>query len=535
MDSLPRAWRLGRGMDSNQALRLLPSDSFNAHSHVVARVRNRLSDVDISCFADFLAYAETLGAPLDALGPDAAAMLGKTPMQASLGRQHRATTHRHLEPNMVPWGLGPQEHEARALALEHPFVGQPVAELDLAFAVDTYCALVLRVTTARSRRLRLLQRVSNALGPLDRLLLDRRHVRVAQAPGGRPVYTALLIVLVRWTDVGLPTNLALGFELAGRLPESKVLKPTDPRHSGKRFGPEDEEAVLGTSAEPFIRELESDKRRGKHCQDVWDITRQEIDEGIASPLRSKAEMDQLLGVGRWHPCLAMSYGNSTSGGPLATAGNSTSGARTNAFTEMNETMVCIPPDFAILTAKLLAMALVRTHGSIPCWFRPVLSLEDWWKGCRQLFPTKDHLGLAVVAVQNPDSGEWLYSQLFGLPFGLGSAVNQLSRGAAFLTAVNRRLLYLLTGNYVDDSATLELTPIAFLDGSASRAAKASAASCAGVMYSESNFHHHHHHPPPHHTHPASWINSWGTCTTGVDVLGSIVWPGAPSPPHVRTS
>ena len=66
-------------------------------------------------------------------------------------------------------------------------------------------------------------------------------------------------------------------------------------------------------------------------------------------------------------------------------------------------------------------------------------------------------------------------------------MNRFSRAAAFATAVKRRLLYLLTGNYVDDSAILEMSPIAFLEGSAAHTAKASA-SYAGVLYFPSKFH-----------------------------------------------
>ena len=135
-----------------------------------------------------------------------------------------------------------------------------------------------------------------------------------------------------------------------------------------------------------------------------------------------------------------------------------------------------------------------------------MSIEDWWKGYRQLFPTREHAGLAVIAIQCPASGDWFYSQLYGFPFGLGSAVNQFSRAAAFVTAVNRRLLYLLTGNYVDDSAPLEMSPIAFLDGSAARTAKASA-EYAGVLYSPSKYQ-----PPP------SCLNSWVIYMTGAGLF-----------------
>ena len=64
--------------------------------------------------------------------------------------------------------------------------------------------------------------------------------------------------------------------------------------------------------------------------------------------------------------------------------------------------------------------------------------------------------LCIVAVQEPGSGAWRFSQLRGLPFGLGSAVNQFNRSAELSTAVCRRCLYILTGHAADDSAAVEV-------------------------------------------------------------------------------
>ena len=107
--------------------------------------------------------------------------------------------------------------------------------------------------------------------------------------------------LMRWPDRGLPAHLADGFELAGPLPESGVLKPILPTHSGKGFGPTEDEALLGDSTAQFVSTLEHDRRRGKLCQEIWDATSQEISEGMAGPLLSKEQMGQKFGVGQWRP------------------------------------------------------------------------------------------------------------------------------------------------------------------------------------------------------------------------------------------
>ena len=131
--------------------------------------------------------------------------------------------------------MGPDEHERFATGLEHPFAGPPlVAELDVAFVIDAYCAKGLPITSVRRKRLRLLRRISAIWEPLDDVLRNRRRVKVAMAPGVRPVYAAFGLSSRVGRIAALP--LTLPVVLAGPLHESGVLKPILSTHSGKGFG-----------------------------------------------------------------------------------------------------------------------------------------------------------------------------------------------------------------------------------------------------------------------------------------------------------
>ena len=123
---------------------------------------------------------------------------------------------------------------------------------------------------------------------------------------------------------------------------------------------------------------------------------------------------------------------------------------------MLETIACIPQEFVLLVVMALSLDLASRDGTMPTWFQPVVSVEGWWKGCRQLFPSKAHTGLAVIAVLGPPHRRWRYSQLKTLPFGLGSSVPQPSSTAALVAAVSRRLLHIVCGNYMDDAAPVGL-------------------------------------------------------------------------------
>ena len=85
-------------------------------------------------------------------------------------------------------------------------------------------------------------------------------------------------------------------------------------------------------------------------------------------------------------------------------------AGANLLTIFSETVACMPPEFAAFTVKALAAALFGMTGRLPEWPKPTLSVEDWWKGCRQvaphrrstpvlascLFPTHLHAGIGIL-------------------------------------------------------------------------------------------------------------------------------------------
>ena len=68
---------------------------------------------------------------------------------------------------------------------------------------------------------------------------------------------------------------------------------------------------------------------------------------------------------------------------------------------MHEAIVCAPAEFVMLTTKRVARALVQENGTLPDWLSSAVSIQDWWKGYRQLFPSQERAGLAVVAVFDP--------------------------------------------------------------------------------------------------------------------------------------
>ena len=182
----------------------------------------------------------------------------------------------------------------------------------------------------------------------------------------------------------------------------------------------------------------------------------EIRDGLAEPLQRREHFDDVYGRGGWRPLPRGCVWQNDKWRPIDDGRR----ARTNPLSAVSEAVVCAPAELLVAVVRALVAAFMAVLGYLPSWFSIRMFVEDWWKGYRQLFPSARDKPFTIVAIQVPTTGEWLFSQLLGLPFGLGAAVNQFARPAALLTAMARRWLFLLIGNYVDDSGAVDLELIA---------------------------------------------------------------------------
>ena len=71
-------------------------------------------------------------------------------------------------------------------------------------------------------------------------------------------------------------------------------------------------------------------------------------------------------------------------------------------------------------------------------------------GFRQDHPGQEAEGFCVITFVHPRTDQRVYSRLRGLPFGMGSVVNQFNRLPHLKSAVLRRTLAMLDGHYFDD-------------------------------------------------------------------------------------
>lgn len=456
-DEWPRPrWSDGAGL-LEEALRLFPRAYFPGRSgqQPIDEALASARACDLTPLHFFDRHLRKCGAPLSMTGPDIQALWAKSPMHAAVARQHRPSAAVSGEPNMVQPGLGPQGHIDATRGLEHPFARDAPLEVDLQFVTEAYVALGLDVVKPRQRALAALGRLAEAVSCLDDAARAWRPIAIDGAPGVRPVFVAVLVTLLRWPDTDLPMRLIEGFQLGGEIPISGVLRPVPRTQVGAPVEGLEEETLLGPAAAQFVDDLEARPCRFPVDPAPFEATVKEIEAGLADPVVPRWVMDAKFGRGGWRPLPRHVIQQHSKSRPI----DDGKAARTNALSLVGESNVCIPPELLVLVARRLAEAFVGADGSVPPWFDLRGSLEDWWKGYRQMSPTAEHLSLAVAAVRVPPGGRWGYSQLRGLPFGLGAAVNQFVRMPMLLSAAARRLLLLLCGHYVDDNGVLELAAL----------------------------------------------------------------------------
>lgn len=80
-----------------------------------------------------------------------------------------------------------------------------------------------------------------------------------------------------------------------------VFRLLDPCHTREFFALRDKADLsewLGPSAQSDVQRL-LQSRPPEHCDDIHQVTLEEIEKGFCSPLRTMLEMDDVYGPGGW--------------------------------------------------------------------------------------------------------------------------------------------------------------------------------------------------------------------------------------------
>lgn len=332
---------------------------------------------------------------------------------------------------------------------------------DLTIAIDTITTRGEAIVPDRAKRMTELEAIADSLEAM-RNDCDRYKSPTSRAIAARfnVAWTAAVIDALGWPDKALAARYVDGFDVVFDIPDSGVFRAEDdPATISKAEFMANNTRMVKTISEEIERSAKSgDPDQVERRRQCWVRTKEEIDEGLVSKPRSRAQMDRRYGRGKWR-CLGRNAIFQKKKWRCIDNGKRN---KTNRATHMRERIVCGRADFPALVAREIARRVltkrnetragrgVRKSRRMP---RMVHGTDDLRAAYRHV-PTRQPQ-FTNVAVWDADAGRVAYCDVPGHNFGLKSAVVNFNRFPELAAAAARRLLWVVTEHYYDDNNTCE--------------------------------------------------------------------------------
>ena len=350
--------------------------------------------------------------------------------------------------HLLPPGLGRTNHVAQARLLPSPFQVKAWPDLDVQFVIEAIAVWQVFLPKWAGQQRHALCTVAVALQPLEAALNQHRVLSSQKvAMDKRPAFVACMSVLLRWPDLLQPEQLIKGYPIVGEFQQSGVFRPVSSKSSL------DVDSWLETASQAVDKLVAS--RPPLYAEAILSTTREEQAKGFCSPFYTREAMDAEFGAGQWRPLERFLITQPCGKQRVIDNARKT---QHNAATTLHETIYTVHLDFidsvaADLSAKLnLAQPPATTTGFD--WLNLRLGTDDLPDAYRALPVCPQHQGFSVVAVFVPGLG-WRFTKLFGLAFGLESAVVSFNRWPQLAIAISRRCVASLAAAYFDDEMCVE--------------------------------------------------------------------------------
>ena len=241
---------------------------------------------------------------------------------------------------------------------------------------------------------------------------------------------------MRWPDTKQGKHLVTGYPIVGEVEPSGVFRTISqpgklPIHTW--LGAPAEEAVdkIVRSSPPL------------HAAEILAVTKEEQAKKFCSPFMTSMELDDrfliVQGCGKRR---VIDNGRKTGH---------------NEHTFMSETISTTSVDFIASTARMVSQVLFGTETfphECPPWLQQRIGTDDLPDAYRGLPVCEDHLRFSIVAVHVSGLG-WRFTILWGLAYGLESAVVAFNRFPQLGVAITRRCAMGFAAAYFDDELSVE--------------------------------------------------------------------------------
>lgn len=413
---------------------------------VWSSVLQKLQHCDLPALQAYTGWCRMRGMDVTELGPQPLHKGDRARIYSGLSGQRYPTDSSKGLDHLLPPGLGKRGHMNASAELPSPFQPTEWPEFDVVYVVDAICRWQTALPAYTAKLRHLLTTVARAVRPLEEALTVWRVESSRRvAADKRPGFLAAMTILLRWPDVYQAQNLVRGYPIVGHIAATGVFRTVEPRDiQALDDWLEQADAVV----DALVR-----ARPPKHAEDILQQTRAEQAKGFCSPFYSRSALDSMFGKGRWRPLERFQIVQADQKKRMIDNCRRT---EHNSHTSMAETIFTVSVDFVASVASSLARRLVSPSSSLCAldWLRLRLGSDDLPDAYRGLPVLPAHQPFSVVAIYVPSVG-WRFTVLWGLAFGLESAVVAFNRFPQVGIAISRRCCLALTAAYFDDELAVE--------------------------------------------------------------------------------
>ena len=349
----------------------------------------------------------------------------------------------------MPPGLGKVRHMEAAQLLQNPFAPRPWPEKDVQFVIAMLGTWQQYYPGFVERCHATFKTVITAIQPLeDWMAHHRSYTARLVAVSKRPVAAATLVALLRWPDKQVAQHLLTGFPIVGHLPSSGLFRP---------IATSSDKAMHEWLGDEAIRSVDSlmASRPPLFADEIVKITQEEHKKGFCSDFLTRGQLDSCYGRGQWRAIPRFLVQQQD--GKLRAIDNGRK-SKHNDFTVLDETITTVNVDFV---ASIGAMIFAEFGTVLPPWIQMRLGTDDLPDAYRGLAVDPAQMRFSNIAVYLPQEG-WRFVKLYGLAFGLASAVISFNRIPALGIAAARRCMGALAAAYFDDQLGIEVIRDRFL-------------------------------------------------------------------------
>lgn len=424
-------------------------DQFQLPQDIWLQIQQRLQVCDLRSMQRYVAWQRLRGQEWHVLGPYPLLKKDRASIFASFGDQRYPGDSSKGLDHLLPPGLGPEEHVIQAQQLPSPFRPKQWPEDDVLFVLEALVIWRQFLPSLASSLRKVVTTLATAVQPLREALWKFRNSASKQVASDKdPAFLSLCTALLRWPDVRQPLHVVQGYPIIGEVESTGVFRAIDSPELPAL------DTWLGEAAKIAADNIMA-SRPPRHHEEILKATKAEIDKGFCSELRTRSWFDSHYGEGQWRPLERFIIQQSD--GKFRVIDNC---KRTlhNHHTRMKETIYTINVDFVAAVFQMLAGLLqARTPEGLAQfeWLCPRLGTEDLPDAYRGLPVQTSHLPYSVISVYDPSQG-WRFSQLWGLAFGLESAVVAFNRFPTLGVAATRRFTLGMAACYFDDQLALEM-------------------------------------------------------------------------------